>query len=204
MKTLLGPAVRARAGFSYFEMVLLILVMLAFLAGVVLLTGRAVSDSGPGSSHSEISRESEDVFDSLGALLGSASSFSLYQRGSQPPENVTRLAFEADLDGSGDMESVLVRRSASDARVLLAEVRDGTRLYRIELSSRLDGRATDPFLVSYESGGETIPGSRMARAADEGVGISSVRVRLTLRSGVDSRSFVRGFEFDESLPVAGR
>ncbi len=191
MKRRNGLTGGAESGFSVIEMSALLLLMLAFLAGVVLLTGRAVSRSQPDRSFPKLSAESDAVFRKLDALLGSADVISLNQPGLAPHGNDTGLVFTGDLEGRGRDETVLIFRSADRRRLIVEVLGAGGPARRVTLTSLLDRSAKTAFAVEY-LGAENGPGV-------PGAEIDLLRVRLVLRQGSDSRSFAHTIRLPERV-----
>ncbi len=205
-----GRGTRARGmGFIPAEMVLLILMLVAFLAGVVLLVDDGVSTFDSREGDSGLSAEADRVFDGLEALLGSARAVSLEQPGLDPSFNRTRLVFIAELDGTGPMSGVLDLRENE-----VVEVRYTDITPRLEvlvnggtggagpstLTTMLDTDRAVPFTVEYLApGGEALG---PARVGDPQLKVGSVRVKIWLETGDRSQRFSRMIELDEPLPAA--
>lgn len=185
-------AAGAEAGFSVAEMAVLLAVMLAFLAGVVLMTGRAVSLSGPDDLRSALHSESEAVFGKLGALLESSEAVSPFQPRPGRPEIFDGIVLRADLDGDGGEETVAVGRSPESPRLLVARVIDGGGSRRtVTLTSLLDGSSRAPFTAEYlDENGKRIKAKEGVRPGSA----RSLRLRLALRSGTNSHTFTRTFD----------
>lgn len=196
MKRLRGRVTGTEAGFSAVEMAVLLAVMLAFIAGVVLLTGRAVSLSGPDDIRSGLAEEADMVFSKLGALLGSAEAVVIPVPGVERPRAGAVLALSADLDGEDGPETVVVGRRGSDARLLVARVGAGAGGPRTAtLTSMLDRSSRSPFTVEYlDARGRPVGTSE---PTGESTVVRSVQFSLVLRSGDDSRPFERTFDLPE-------
>jgi hypothetical protein len=210
-----GPVHGMRApgrGFIPAEMILLLLMLVAFLAGVVLLVERGVSTFDSGKGDSSLAGESERVFEGLEAIIGSARAVSLEQPGLDPGFNRGRLVLVAELDGSGpgggtgepdlsENEVVLVRVRPSRPRELQVLVAGGTGgAGETVLSSLLDWARPAPFSVEYMG----LNGEKIGPAAPEApvLSVGSIRITLWLRSGDRSERFSRLIVLDEPLLAA--
>jgi hypothetical protein len=196
-------------GFMAAEMILLLLMLVAFLAGVVLLVDRGVSTFDSERGDRGIAEEADRVFEGLEALLGSARVVSLEQQGLDPVFNRNRLVLLAELDGTGpttgaiepaENELAVIRQAPGNPGELQVLVGGGTGgAGESELSTMLDAGRTDPFTVEYFApGGEKIGPSD---AGDPLLRVGSVRVRLWLRSGGTAERSSRLIELAEPLPV---
>ncbi len=207
--------IAGRKGFISAEMVLLLIMLVVFLAGVVLLVNGGVSTFDAAKGQTRLSDESARILNRIGAMLNSARTISLLQPSLDPADNSGRLLFVADLDGTGGsvtlqkgadeipgtgLETVGVYRPSTRARELQVAVADSSGIARkVTLSSKLDPASGNAFTVDYLSrGGEKIDPST-ARTA--GLEVGAVRVNVRLNSGRDSGSFVRLFHLEEPLEV---
>ncbi len=204
-----------RKGFIAAEMVLLLIMLVAFLAGVVLLVNGGVSTFDSAKGQTRLSDESARILDRIGAMLGSARTISLAQPSLDPADNSGRLVFVADLEGTGGgvtlqkgadeirgagLETVAVYRPSTRPRELQVAVADSSdRARRVTLSSMLDPASGNALTVDYLSrGGEKID---LLTANAAGMEVASIRVKVQLDSGRDSGSFARLYRLEKPLEV---
>lgn len=206
-------ATAGRKGFIAAEMVLLLIMLVAFVTGVVFLVDGGVSTFDSAKGQTRLSDESARILDRIGAMLGSARAISLAQPSLDPADNSGRLVFVADLEGTGGgvtlqkgadeiagtgLETVAVYRASTRPRELQVAVADSSdRARRVTLSSMLDPASGNAFTVDYLSrGGEKID---TLTANTVGLEVGSIRVKVRLRSGRDSGSFARLFNLEKPL-----
>lgn len=193
--------IAGRKGFISAEMVLLLIMLVVFLAGVVLLVNGGVSTFDAAKGQTRLSDESARILNRIGAMLSSARTVSLAQPSLEPAFNSRRLVFTADLDGAGGKpETVALYRPSSRPGELVALVGDRSEGARkVILTSMLDPASRAALKVEYY--GEA--GDRFDTRAGSVVGarvVGSIRVRIRLLSGGDTRSYGRLFHLPAPLP----
>jgi len=182
-------------GFISLDMILLLVILAAFLVGVVGLTARGVSSFQPAKGGAEIRDEADRVLDRLEAMVTGAKAVS---------PNSSRsgsFAFVADLDGSGGtvkvarsaaelhgLEAVLLERPSESSRKLIAVVRGGDSSAggTVTLTTMLDPRSPHAFVAVCILGEK--PGSN---AKNSTASVGTVRFSVRLASSGESGTFTR-------------
>lgn|GEM_PF-5245012 len=182
-------------GFISLDMILLLVILAAFLVGVVGLTARGVSSFQPAKGSAEIREEADRLLDRLEAMVTGAKAVSPNRSRSGP------FAFVADLDGSGGtvrvarsaaelsgLEVVLLERPSEGSRKLVAAVRgDGSSTGdMVVLTKMLDPRSPHAFAavcILVEKVG--------SNTKHPGASVGSVRFSVRLASSGESGTFTR-------------
>jgi hypothetical protein len=204
----------AERGFAAYEMILLIVALTVFLAGVVLVVDEGVRAFRPqGSGSAALEEEGERVLDDLEAVVREAQVVSPTRATStgSPPD--IRLAFAADLDGTGGgfelgeggevavvdgLQVVEVFRGAP--RKLDVSVLDSdSRTAVVTICDSLDSLSKAPF--SYQllagDGQDIVPNKEHSG----GQKVSEVKVTIRLRIDDESERYSRVIKLREPAPL---
>jgi hypothetical protein len=186
---------RFERGFISLDMILLLVILAAFLVGVVGLTARGVSSFQPAKGSAEIREEADRLLDRLEAMVTGAKavSWNMSRSGS--------FAFVADLDGSGGtvkvarssaelsgLEVVLLERPSESSRKLVAVVRgdDSSTGDTVTLTTMLDPRSPHAFVAVPVLGEKPDTNTESS-----GASVGSVRFSVRLASSGESGTFTR-------------
>lgn len=199
------------------ELLLLIVLTVAFCGGLVAASWRGASTVDSGSGSSEIREEADRLLDRIEAVLREAIAVSPGQPGRLPQADDGRLAVATDLDGSGGSvepmygvstandgyQLIVLRRLTPGSSRLVARVFDDNDWSEdVTLTSMLDTEDPDAFSATcLAADGEEILIEDGVCLGNEAKAVYSIRVSIRLRSGTDAFSSGRLVAFSKPVPV---